>query len=96
MDVVKISKALADPLRWEILKRIASGIQSPCAESPGVCVCHVVDEMSLLQSKVSYHIKELKDADLIREEIRGRWNYYFLKEETLHAYMNILRTDLKM
>jgi DNA-binding transcriptional ArsR family regulator len=58
MDVVKISKALADPLRWEILKRIASAIQSPWAErSPGVCVCHVVDEMSLLQSKVSYHIE---------------------------------------
>jgi len=96
MDVVKISKALADPLRWEILKRIASGIQSPCAECSGVCVCHVVDEMNLIQSKVSYHIKELKEADLIREEIRGRWNYYFLKEETLTAYMETLQMELKI
>jgi ArsR family transcriptional regulator, arsenate/arsenite/antimonite-responsive transcriptional repressor len=96
MDAVKISKALADPLRWEILKKIASGIQSCCTDSPGVCVCHVVDDMNLLQSKVSYHIKELKEAELIREETRGRWNFYYIRQETLRAYMDTLNKEFKL
>lgn len=96
MDMLKISKALSDPLRWEILKKIASRMQSCCTEDQGVCVCHVVDEMNLLQSKVSYHIKELKEADLIREETRGRWNYYYLKEETLRFYIETLQKELKL
>ena len=93
MDVVKISKALADPLRWDILKRIATRSEA-CCETQGLCVCEVVDELNLLQSKVSYHIKELKEANLIREEIRGRWNFYYLKEETLYAYLDQLRKEL--
>jgi len=93
MDVVKISKALADPLRWDILIRIASRSDA-CCDEQGLCVCHVVDELNLLQSKVSYHIKELKEADLIREETRGRWNFYYLKEETLYAYLDQIRKEL--
>lgn len=96
MDVLKVSKALSDPLRWEILKKIAGGIKSACAEGSGVCVCHVVDDMNLLQSKVSYHVKELKEADLIREETRGRWNYYYLKEETMNSYIEALQQEFKL
>lgn len=95
MDIVKVSKALSDPLRWEIFKAIASGMPGACSDGPGVCVCHVVEDMNLLQSKVSYHIKELKEAGLISEEARGRWNYYFVKEETLQAYIEALQKELK-
>lgn len=59
-------------------------------ETQDLCVCELVDELNLLQSKVSYHIKELKEANLIREDIRGRWNFYYLQEETLHAYLEQL------
>lgn len=93
MDVVKISKALADPLRWTILKRIATRSEA-CCDTQGICVCEMVDELNLLQSKVSYHIKELKEASLIREDIRGRWNFYYLNEETLHDYLDHLRKEL--
>jgi len=37
MDVVKISKALADPLRSDILKRIATRSE-PCCAKPRICV----------------------------------------------------------
>ena len=30
------------------------------------------------QSKVSYHMKKLKDAGLVREERRGKWSFYSL------------------
>jgi len=93
MDVVKISKAIADPLRWEILKRIASKSDA-CCDNQGLCVCHVVDELNLIQSRVSYHIKELKEAGLIREEVRGRWNFYYLKEETFCEYLEQMRKEL--
>ena len=33
------------------------------------------------QSKVSYHMKKLKDAGLVREERRGKWSFYSLDRE---------------
>jgi len=100
MDVVRTAKALSDPLRFKILKEIAQTNASCCtlpeeeSSCPGVCVCELVEGMGLLQSKVSYHIKELKEADLITEEARGRWNYYSLKEGTLEKFLLTLKEEL--
>jgi ArsR family transcriptional regulator len=33
------------------------------------------------QSKVSYHMRRLKDAGLVREERRGKWSFYSLDRE---------------
>lgn len=103
MDVVKIARALSDPLRFSILKRIAQKDNEGCCglgqkdmEPAGVCVCHLVDGMGLGQSKVSYHIKELKDAGLILEETRGKWNYYYLQEDILRAYLEALSQELEL
>jgi len=93
MNVSKIAKALSDPLRLEILSRIAA---KKCCEDKWLCVCHLVDDTGLLQSRVSYHIKELREADLIREEIRGRWNYYYFKEETLKGYLVALNDHFQL
>ena len=89
MDLAKVAKALSDPLRFDLLQRIARG--QGVYGSKGMCVCHLVDETGLLQSKISYHIKELKEANLIREEIRGRWNFYYFNEETLKEYLAVLK-----
>lgn len=94
MDAIKVSKALADPLRWEILKRIVAQKEDNLNDNQGLCVCQVVEEMNLIQSKVSYHVKELKEAGLIREETRGRWNFYYLKQDTLLAYLDYLHKEL--
>ena len=101
MDVVRMAKALSDPLRFTILKKIAQGANPCCPlsgnESPssGVCVCDLVEGMGLLQSKVSYHIKELKEAGLIIEETRVRWNYYTLNPGALEKYVESLKEELK-
>jgi ArsR family transcriptional regulator len=34
------------------------------------------------QSKVSYHMRKLKDAGLVREERRGKWSFYALDRGT--------------
>ncbi|ABZ83777.1 transcriptional regulator, arsr family, putative [Heliomicrobium modesticaldum Ice1] len=91
MDVVKIAKAFSDPLRWQIFLRIANREAAFYeTDKPGVCVCDLVEGMGLLQSKVSYHIKELKEAGLISEVARGKWNYYNVNRDTLQAYLHTM------
>jgi ArsR family transcriptional regulator len=47
-------------------------------ENVGVCVCEFEDYFGMGQSKVSYHVRKLKEAGIIREERRGRWSFYSL------------------
>ena len=61
--LAKYAKALGHPARIAILKLLA-GKQT--------CICgDIVDELPLSQSTVSQHLKELKDAGLIKGEIEG-------------------------
>lgn len=61
--LAKYAKALGHPARVAILKLLAS---------KQTCVCgDIVDELPLSQSTVSQHLKELKDAGLIKGEIEG-------------------------
>ena len=47
----------------------------------GICVCEFEEAFSMGQSKVSYHVKKLKDAGLVKEERRGKWAFYSLDRE---------------
>src|SRR3954470_6282145 len=61
--LAKYAKALGHPARIAILKLLA-GRQT--------CVCgDIVEELPLSQSTVSQHLKELKEAGLIKGEIEG-------------------------
>jgi DNA-binding transcriptional ArsR family regulator len=42
------------------------------------CVCEVEKHISLSQSLISHHLKDLKEAGLITDEKRGQWVYYSL------------------
>lgn len=55
-----------------------------CADA--VCVCDIQDRLGLGQSRVSYHLKELKDAGLVVETRIGRWNYYQVNTDRLREY----------
>jgi len=46
------------------------------------------------QSKVSYHMRKLKDAGLVREERRGKWSFYSLDEEAVRGLLDIARRQL--
>jgi ArsR family transcriptional regulator, arsenate/arsenite/antimonite-responsive transcriptional repressor len=61
-------KALADKKRLQILNILTARGE--------VCVCDLSPEMDMPQSKLSYHLKMLLDADLITREKRGTWNFY--------------------
>jgi len=88
--LVALGHALSDPIRVRMLSMMADG-RSCCDFSDsgvpaeegeeGICVCEFKEHFSMGQSKVSYHLKKLKDAGLVREERRGKWAFYSLNRE---------------
>jgi ArsR family transcriptional regulator, arsenate/arsenite/antimonite-responsive transcriptional repressor len=88
--LVALGRAFSDPIRVRMLSMMAEG-RSCCDFSDsgvpvgegeeGICVCEFEEVFSMGQSKVSYHMKKLKDAGLVREERRGKWSFYSLDRE---------------
>ena len=70
-----ISKALSDPIRLNILKKLYS--------SESVCVCELTDIFDISQSKLSYHLKLLLSANLIDKTSKGKWNFYSVNKDTI-------------
>lgn len=61
--------ALSDPLRLQILELL---------REQELCVCDLCDRLCVPQSKLSFHLKTLKEAALVRSRQEGRWIYYSL------------------
>jgi ArsR family transcriptional regulator, arsenate/arsenite/antimonite-responsive transcriptional repressor len=89
--LVALGRALSDPIRVRMLGMMAEGrsccdlpdLGAPVDEgSPGICVCEFEDYFGMGQSKVSYHVRKLKEAGLVREEKRGKWSFYSLDGES--------------
>ncbi len=75
--LAKYAKALAHPARVAILKLLAS---------KQTCVCgNIVEELPLSQSTVSQHLKELKEAGLIKGDIEGAKVCYCINEKEWKA-----------
>ena len=58
------------------------------AADPGIYVCEFEEIFGMGQLKVSYHVRKLKDADLVREERRGKWNSYSLDKEAIQKLLH--------
>jgi ArsR family transcriptional regulator len=78
-----ISKALADPKRFEMLQRIAASKEAP------TCSC-VRDWLGLAPATVSHHLRELETAGLVKVERDGKFAYISLRRDVLDAYVNRL------
>ncbi len=44
-----------------------------------VCVCDIEHSFNMIQSRISRHLKILKDAGFLKVERRGRWAYYSIR-----------------
>ena len=75
--------ALSDPTRLELINRLSAGEQ---------CVCELTDALKTGQSRLSFHLKVLKDAGLIQDRREGRWMYYTLVEEAFEEVEELIRT----
>ncbi len=106
--IARVAKALSDPIRLKMLAMLAEG--RSCCDLPdlctrnvpgtgmpdGICVCEFQEQFELGQSRVSYHLRVLKDAGLVTEEARGKWTFYALDREmaarALCEVQELLRT----
>jgi ArsR family transcriptional regulator len=61
--------ALSDPLRVDVIERL---------RTQEMCVCDLCEELDVSQSKLSFHLRVLKDAGLVQARPQGRWTYYSL------------------
>ena len=96
--LVALGRALSDPIRVRMLSMMAegrgccdfSGSGVPAEEGEeGICVCEFEEVFSMGQSKVSYHVKKLKDAGLVKEERRGKWGFYSLDREAAGELLGV-------
>ena len=71
--LARYAKALGHPARVAILKVLAKRQECVCGD--------IVDELPLSQSTVSQHLKELKEAGLIKGEIDGVRVCYCIDEK---------------
>ncbi len=66
--------ALSDEARLEIVAVLLAGEH---------CVCDLMAHVGAAQSRLSYHLKVLKDAGLVSDRREGRWSYYTLRPEAM-------------
>ncbi|AXX93458.1 transcriptional regulator [Malaciobacter molluscorum LMG 25693] len=72
MDIfLKTVSSLNDETRVKILKFI--NIHGSC------CVCDLENSFEMIQSRLSRHLKILKEAGFLRVERQGRWAYYSIR-----------------
>jgi ArsR family transcriptional regulator len=73
-------KALADQKRLEIMYELCQRGQT--------CVCDLTESFGVSQSKLSYHLKILLDADLIVKQTKGTWSYYDINENEVNSLLS--------
>ena len=66
--------ALSDPTRLQIIELLLGGER---------CVCELTDSLAAAQSRLSFHLRVLKDAGLVTDRKEGRWVYYTLDSAAL-------------
>ena len=52
-----------------------------------MCVCDLEELLALKQSKLSYHLKKLVDANILIAEKHGTWNYYIINEQQIQLVL---------
>lgn len=66
--------ALSEPIRIRVIELL---------RQRELCVCDLCNALEISQSKLSFHLKNLKEANLVHARQEGRWIYYSLN---LHQF----------
>ncbi len=85
MSLQKTLKALADPIRREILNMLKKG-RMPAGE--------ITEHFPVTAASISRHLSVLKEADLVRDTREGQFIFYELNASVLEEIM-LWVTDLK-
>jgi len=74
-------QAVAEETRFQVVQLLAGGER---------CVCEIQDAMDAAQSRLSFHLKKLREAGLVSDRRQGRWVYYSLVPEALEEMREFL------
>ena len=85
MGLQQTLKALADPIRREILNLLKNGRMS---------AGEITQHFDVTNASISRHLSVLKDADLVRDTREGQFIYYELNTSVLEDIMLWIK-DLK-
>lgn len=81
--VAQLCHALSDETRLKLLELLAEGEQ---------CVCDLTDALKTGQSRLSFHLKTLKEAGVLQDRRDGRWVYYSLEPAALDELKELLQS----
>ena len=79
---VDLFHALSDETRLEIIDMLRSGER---------CVCDLTEALDAAQSRLSFHLKVLKDAGIVRDRKDGRWVHYELDREAFEEIEELIK-----
>ena len=86
MDFIKITKALSDSTRFEILRKIGETEEIYCTK--------LSDMLPVTQPAISHHLKILGEADLIKGRKEGQHLHLSINRPVLKEYTRYLKTTL--
>lgn len=75
--------SINDSTRVEILRFIDANGE--------VCVCDIENSFNMIQSRISRHLKILKDGGFLKVDRRGRWAFYSIKSPLDEFRQSILK-----
>ncbi len=81
-----VFKALADPIRLQILEILSPQIR---------CNCHLQEQLDVAPNLLSYHLKILRQAGLIEGTRRGKWIDYALTPQARELVRRALPEGLR-
>lgn len=80
-------KALCDENRLKIIDSLKEGEK---------CSCHLLEELDIVQSTLSHHMRILVDSEIVSSRKEGKWTHYTLSEsgcelarECLEYYLQV-------
>jgi ArsR family transcriptional regulator, arsenate/arsenite/antimonite-responsive transcriptional repressor len=79
---VRLFHALSDETRLAVIDMLRGGER---------CVCDLQGTLDAAQSRLSFHLKVLKDAGLVTDRREGRWSYYSLNPDRVDEAIESLR-----
>ncbi len=81
----KFFKALADPIRLEIIDFLVNGEK---------CVCEIVEQLAIVQPLVSRHLRILRESGIVIDRRDGTKKMYKLSNKKIKELIDLLDHDL--
>lgn len=82
MELSLIFKTLGDDNRLRIIDILKGGEK---------CACHILEELHIVQSTLSHHMKSLCESGLVDFRKEGKWIHYSLNKKMFDELMGYLK-----